>query len=256
MQLSEAQILDMLARFLWPFLRVGALFVAMPVFSSHNVPMRVRILLAAAVAVAIGPTLPPPPPVAIFSLAGFVIGMQQVLVGSLIGFVVHLIFGATVFGGQNIAFNMGLGFASMIDPQTGVQVPVIAQLYLILSTLLFLGMDGHLLLIQIVSESFQAVPVDIVGLGSERLWTVVQWSNRMFAAGVLLSLPVVTALLLINLGFGVASRAAPQLNIFSVGFPITLLLGLLLIWIGLPGAMELFTRFADDGYQLLRDMFR
>ena len=256
MQLSEAQILDMVARFLWPFLRIGALFVAMPILSSHNVPMRVRTLLAAAVTVVIAPNLPAPPAVEIFSLAGFVVGIMQVLVGALMGFVVHLIFAATVFGGQSIAYNMGLGFASMVDPQTGVSVPVIAQIYLMLSTLLFLGMDGHLLLIQLVSESFRAVPVDMMGPGTARLWTACQWSSRLFAAGLLLSLPVVTALLLVNLGFGVAGRAAPQLNIFSVGFPITLLLGLLLIWIGLPGAMELFTQFTEEGYQLLRDMFR
>jgi flagellar biosynthetic protein FliR len=256
MRYSEAELLGLLAQFLWPFLRVGALFVGMPILSSHNVPLRVRILLAAAVTVVLVPVLPAPPNVDIFSLAGFVTGIQQVLVGALIGFVVHLIFGAIVFGGQNIAFNMGLGFASMVDPQTGVQVPVIAQFYMILSTLLFLGMDGHLLLIQLVAESFQAVPVDMRGLGTERLWAVCQWSSRLFAAGVIMSLPIVTALLLINLGFGVASRAAPQLNIFSVGFPVTLLVGLLLIWIGLPGVMDLFGRFTDEGYQLIRSLLK
>jgi len=254
MRYSEAQLLAMAAQFLWPLLRIGALFVAMPLFATHNVPVRIRVLLAASVALLVAPTLPPPPAVELFSLAGFLIGLQQVLVGTLIGFVVHLVFAAVVFGGQNIAFNMGLGFASMVDPQSGVQVPVVAQIYTIVCTLLFLGMDAHLLLVQIVAESFRAIPVGMA-VGGERLWTVCQWGSRLFAAGVLLSLPVVTALLLINLGFGVASRAAPQLNIFSVGFPVSLLMGLLLIWIGLPGVLELFTHLLDEALTLLREGF-
>jgi flagellar biosynthetic protein FliR len=252
MHFSEVELLELLARFLWPFLRIGALFVAMPILSSHNIPLRVRILLAAGVTVAVVPTLPPPPAIDMFGVGGFLIGAQQIILGTLVGWAVHLIFGAIVFGGQNIAYNMGLGFASMVDPQTGVQVPVIAQLYMILSTLLFLSMDAHLLLIQMIAESFHAIPVDMKGLGADRLWTLCLWSSRLFAAGVLMSLPIVTALLLVNLGFGVASRAAPQLNIFSVGFPVTLLLGVLLIWIGLPGLMELFGQFLEEGYGVIK----
>ncbi|NJD06477.1 MAG: flagellar biosynthetic protein FliR [Methylococcaceae bacterium] len=255
MRYGEAQLLGIVAQFVWPFLRIGALFVAMPLFSTHNVPVQVRVLLAAAVAVAVAPNLPPLPAVEMFSLAGFLIAAQQVLIGTLLGFVMHLVFGAVVFGGQNIAFNMGLGFASMVDPQSGVQVPVVAQIYTIVGTLLFLGMDAHLLLIQIVAESFAAIPVGMPAPASDRLWAVCMWSSRLFAAGVLLSLPVVTALLLINLGFGVASRAAPQLNIFSVGFPVSLLMGLLLIWIGLPGVLELFGNLLDEALRLLREWF-
>jgi flagellar biosynthetic protein FliR len=255
MRYSEAQLLGIVAQFLWPFLRIGALFVAMPLFSTHNVPVRVRALLAAAAAAAVAPTLPAAPAVEMFSLAGFLIGAQQVLIGTLLGFLVHLVFGAVVFGGQNIAYNMGLGFASMVDPQSGVQVPVVAQTYTIVCTLLFLSMDAHLLLIQIVAESFGAIPVGLPAPLSERLWPICMWSSRLFAAGVLLSLPVVTALLLINLGFGVASRAAPQLNIFSVGFPVSLLMGLLLIWIGLPGVLELFGNLLDEALRLLREWF-
>lgn len=256
MRFSETELLQVAARFLWPLLRIGALFVAIPIFSSHSVPMRVRTLLAFAVTAVIAPTLPPMSAIEIFSIPGFLIGIQQVLIGVLFGLILNLVFAAMVFGGQSIAYNMGLGFASLIDPQTGVQVPVIAQFYLILATLLFLLMDGHLLVIQLLADSFRAIPVDLAGLGRDRLWDVTIWSSRLFAAGVLLSLPIISALLLINLGFGVASRSAPQLNIFSVGFPVSLLVGLLLIWVSLPNVLNLFVGFLDEGYQMIGQMLQ
>ena len=256
MRLSETELVQLAARFLWPFLRIGALFVAIPIFSSHSVPMRVRTLLAFAITAVIAPTLPSMPQVEIFSIPGLLVGVQQVLIGLLFGLVLNLVFAAIVFGGQSIAYNMGLGFASLIDPQTGVQVPVIAQLYLILATLVFLAVDGHLLAIQLLVDSFRAVPVDLAGLGRDRLWSVAIWSSRLFAAGVLLSLPIIAALLLINLGFGVASRSAPQLNIFSVGFPVSLLVGLLLIWVSLPKVLNLFVSFLDEGYRMTGQMLQ
>jgi len=119
MRFSETELLETLARFLWPFLRVGALFVAIPVFSSHSVPLRVRTLLAFAVTLVIAPTLPPVPVIEMFSIPGLLIGIQQVLIGLLFGLILNLVFAAMVFGGQSIAYNMGLGFASLVDPQTG-----------------------------------------------------------------------------------------------------------------------------------------
>lgn len=252
MRYGETELLELVARFVWPMARLSGLFAALPIFSNHGVPMRVRALLAIASTVVIMPTLPAMPDVELFSLSGFLITLEQVLIGLLFGLILHFVFAAIVFGGQNVAFNMGLGFASLVDPVSGVQVPVIAQLYMILATLLFLGMDGHLLIIQLLADSFDAVPIGLAGLAHERWWNIVQWSGRLFAVGVLMSLPLVTALLLVNLGFGVASRSAPQLNIFSVGFPVSLLLGLGLIWVSLPSVMELFDGFLDEGYLLIR----
>lgn len=254
MSFSESQVLAMVAGFLWPFLRVGALFVAIPIFSSHNLPMRMRTLIALGVTIVIMPTLPPMPEIDMFSLPGLLVGVQQVLIGALFGLILNLVFAAIIFGGQSVAYSMGLGFASMIDPTSGVQVPVISQFYVVLATLLFLQMDGHLVAIQLIAESFQGIPIGADGLSKDQVWGTLRWSSRFFAAGTLMSLPIITALLLINLGFGIASRSAPQLNIFSVGFPVSLLLGLLLIWIGLPGVMDLFAQFLDEGFLLIRNM--
>lgn len=256
MQFSESQILTMVAGVAWPFLRVSALFLAIPVFTGHMVPIRIRVMLAASITWLISPTLPAMPDTALFSLSGFWIAVQQFLIGLAIGFVLHLVFEAIVFGGQSVAYGMGLGFASMIDPQTGVQVPVIAQFYQILATLLFLAMDGHLVLVRLLADSFQVLPVGFEGLSADAMRRLALWGSRLFMAGILLSLPLVTALLLVNLGFGVASRAAPQLNIFSVGFPITLGLGLFLIGVSLPDVLSLFSGFLDEGYQLMAAILR
>ncbi len=256
MRYSETDLLATVSAFVWPFLRIGALFVAMPIFSSHNVPLRVRTMVALLVTILIMPVLPPSPQIDLFSIAGFFVGLQELLIGALFGLILNVVFAAIIFGGQSVAYSMGLGFAALIDPQSGVQVPVVSQLYLILATLLFLQMDGHLLAIQLLADSFHAIPVGLAGLNSDHLWGTIRWSSRLFAAGVLMSLPIISALLLINLGFGVASRSAPQLNIFSVGFPVSLLLGLILTWIGLPGVMDLFGDFLDEGMEVIRQIQR
>lgn len=251
MRFSEAEFFEIVARFLWPFIRISALFVAMPIFSNNSVPRRVRTLLVLGITLVIAPTLPAMPKVDMFSIQGFLVGAQQVLVGVLFGFILNLVFASIVFAGNSIANSMGLGFASIIDPLNGVSVPVIAQFYLILATLLFLTLDGHLLMIQLLAESFQAVPIGPTGIGRDMFWLVVVWSAKVIVVGLLLGLPLISALLLINLGFGVASRAAPQLSIFSVGFPVSLLLGLLLVWVGLPNMMRGFTGFLNEGYKLI-----
>jgi flagellar biosynthetic protein FliR len=247
--------LELLARFLWTLLRVGAFYSTFPVVSSHAVPMRVRVMLAVVTAWAVMPTLPQVPDVELSLEAGF-IALREVAIGSLVGFIVQLAFATVIFAGQNIAYQMGLGFAALLDPQLGVQVPVIAQLYLLLASCLFLGLNGHLLLIELIALSFKTLPVAFSGIAREEIWTIVRWGGSVFAGGVILSLPIVLALLFANLALGIATRAAPQLNIFSVGFPITLGLGLVLIWLTLP---YLFERVALDlpaQYELIRKLLK
>ena len=150
------------------------------------------------------------------------------------GFILQMVFSIMMFAGQYIAYSMGLGFASMVDPTTGVQVPVIAQLFVISSSLVFLAVDGHLLMIEMLAQSFHTLPVAMLGMDKIDLWRIILWSSQIFADGVLLALPIMATLLFVNISFGVASKAAPQLQIFGVGFPITIILGMILIWIGLP----------------------
>ncbi len=256
MNFTEAQIQVQVATFIWPLLRISAMFIAVPVFSIRAVPARVRLILSVAITLVVMPLLPDFPAVDMFSYEGIRVAIAQVMIGLASGFIIQMVFDAVVFAGQGVALGMGLGFASLVDPQNGQQVPVIAQLYVITGTLTFLGLDGHLLLIRMLLDSFTSLPIGIDGIANTDIWAIIAWSSRMFAGGLLLSMPIVVSLLLINISFGVAARAAPQLNIFAVGFPVTLMLGMLLIWLTLPNVLDQFTGILTDAYDLIGQVLK
>lgn len=256
MHWTEAQLLDLVARFLWPLLRIGAFYMTLPVFSSHSVPVRVRVILAVATASVVMPALPPVPAVELVSLKAGLVAIREILIGTAIGLLVQMAFASLVFAGQSIAYSMGLGFAALIDPQMGVQVPIVSQLYLLFASLWFLGLDGHLLLIELITTSFQTLPVVLAGPDREDVWTIVSWGSSVFIGGVLLSLPIVIALLFVNIALGIATRAAPQLNIFAVGFPVTLGLGLVLIWLTFPLVIGEFAGALPATYELIRKLLK
>lgn len=253
MEITDTDIAHWVGTLMWPFIRIGSFLLVVPVFGAPSVTRRVRIVLAMAVALLILPALPQGPSVAPFSPGGLLITAQQVLLGVAMGLVFQLAFATVVIAGQNIAMTMGLGFASAIDPQNGIQVPVVSQFYLILATLLFLSLDGHLLLLELVRESFLVFPVG-TSWPLELPWTLVMWGSTMFASGLLIALPALAALLLINLSFGVMTRAAPQLNIFVVGFPISLIAGFLLIYFTLPAFYSQMSQAFDQAFSLARTM--
>lgn len=232
------------------------MFVSVPLFSLRAVPARVRLILALAITLVVMPVLPSYPMVEMFSYQGFLVTVAQVAIGLTTGFIVQLVFSALLFAGQGVALSMGLGFAAMVDPQNGQQVPVIAQLYVMASTLVFLSLDGHLVLIKMLVDSFTSLPIGIEGITKADIWTILIWSSRMFAGGLLLTMPIVASLLLVNISLGVATRAAPQLNIFSVGFPVTLMLGMVLVWLTLPDFLGQFTGLLTEAYDLVGQMLK
>lgn len=248
MQFTEAQISQWLADFFWPLLRIGAMVMAAPIFNIRQIPVRFRMLLALLITLLVQPVLPATPVVSVFSSDALLIALQQIGIGAALGFLMQMAFQALIFGGQVMAYSMGLGFANMMDPTNGVQVPVIAQFWLILAMLAFLMMNGHLVLISAIVDTFTVLPVAADGLSRAGAWELVSWASRMFAAGVLMALPVIISLLLINIGMGVVSRAAPQLNIFAIGFPITLMMGFVLIWATLPQVMNSFSGLLVEGF--------
>ena len=256
MNVTETQILGYVASFVWPLLRISAMFVAMPLFSIKAVPTRLRLLLSLAVTFAMIPVIPPFQAVEVFSYEGMMVSVMQIFIGISIGLILQMVFSIVLFAGESIAASMGLGFAAMVDPQSGQQAPVIGQLYTIASTLIFLSLNGHLLLIQMLLDSFTTLPIGINGLVKADIWTIITWSSRMFSGGLLLAMPVIISLLLVNISFGVAARAAPQLNIFSVGLPITLMLGMTLIWVTLPDALNQFTDILTGSYDLIGHLLR
>ncbi len=251
MVFSETAIASYLAGFFWPLMRIGAVFMAAPIFASRQVPVRWRAALTLVITWVVMPVLPPVPVVETFSHAAMLIALQQIAIGVLMGFMLQLVFAAVVFAGQVMAYSMGLGFASMMDPQNGVQVPVVSQFYLILVTLLFLTLNGHLILIELVVDSFQTMPVAVDGLSRNTLWEIAIWGGRVFSGGLLMALPIVTALLVVNLGMGIITRAAPQLNIFAVGFPMAMMIGFVVMWATLPNVLHNFGELVNESFQVM-----
>jgi flagellar biosynthesis protein FliR len=252
---TNVDINAMLVAWLWPFLRVSAAVMAAPVFGNRVVPARVKLGIALLLTLLIAPVAPPMPPTDPFSARGFIISAQQVLVGVIFGFALRLVFAVMEVGGQLVAHLTGLGFASLVDPQNGVDVPVVSHFYVMLATLLFLGLDGHLIAVRVLAESFAVLPVGPDGVGRAGLWHVSGQAGWIFASALLMALPAMAALLTVNLAFGVMTRAAPQLNIFTVGFPVTLLFGFVIIWLTLPGVLLYFQEVLDLGVNFAEAVF-
>jgi len=254
--ITEDQILSYLASFIWPFIRISSMFISMPIFSVRSLPAKVRVMAAFLITLVVIPVLPDNPDIIIFSFQGLMVTVQQIMIGLATGFVLQMVFAVMLVGGQSTAYSMGLGFASMVDPATGVQVPVVAQVFVVSASLMFLGVNGHLLLIEMLVESFTTLPIAVVGFSLDDLWKIIAWSSQMFVGGVLLALPVMAALLFVNISFGVAARAAPQLQIFGVGFPITIMLGMVLIWVSIANGLEVFSEVLTDGFRLVSQLLR
>lgn len=253
-ELSLPQISAWLGNLLWPLFRVSAFFMVAPFFGTQLVSPRVRISLALLTTLAIAPLLPPAPPLDLLSVEAFVLIAQQVLTGIGIGFAMQVFFHIFVFGVQMIAMQMALGLASMVDPANGISVTVVAQYFLLLLTLVFVATNGHLVMLEVLLESFRYMPVGGGWLGAGGSWSIVSWGSWMFLSGLLLALPAVTALLVVNMAFGVMTRAAPQLNIFSLGFPVSMVFGLFVIWASMSEFLPRFDHLSVEAFAMLRSL--
>jgi flagellar biosynthetic protein FliR len=251
MHFTTAELAAWIGAWFWPFTRIGAMLMSAAVFGTRALPMRLRLVLTLALTLIIAPLAGPVPAVDPLSGEGALITVQQVLIGVSIGFALRLVFAALELAGETIGGLMGLGFASIVDPQHGVQVPVVAQFYVLLATLMFLALQGHLLWIEALAESFRVVPIGAAGLTAGGMWALVSFISDVFGWAVRLALPVVAALLVVNLAFGVLARTSPQLNVFSVGFPAALLVGMALILITLPSVLLKVGPLAGEGLELV-----
>ncbi|CAH0137423.1 hypothetical protein SRABI70_00198 [Pseudomonas sp. Bi70] len=254
-ELSDAQIGSWVSSFVLPLFRIAALLMVMPIVGTQLVPTRVRLYLALAISVVLVPTLPPMPLVDSISLQAFMLIAQEILIGVMLGFVLQLFFHIFVVAGQILAMQMGLGFASMVDPANGISVPVIAQYFTMLVTLLFLAMNGHLVVFEVLAESFVTLPPGS-GLQVEHYWEIANKLGWVMGAALIMVLPAVTALLVVNIAFGVMTRAAPQLNIFSIGFPLTLVLGMVIVWISMADILAHYQALASEALIMLRELAR
>ncbi len=238
-----AQLMTGMTTYVWPFVRVGAFLMVMPLIGGSFVPMRVRLLLAVVLTVVLAPVIPTMPNLDVLSAAGLVTVVQEVAIGVAMGFLVQLVFDAIALGGQVIGMSMGLGFAVFLDRARGVNIPVLGQLFLMLAMLVFLSLNGHLALIQLLADSFQAWPVGSNALTMPVLSELLGWTGQMFVFAMKIALPAITAILVVQLSFGIMSRAAPTLNLFAVGFPVAMLLGFAVIFLNMDVLVENVTSF-------------
>lgn len=231
---TEAQLVAWISPVMWPFLRVLAVFTAAPIFSARSFPVRARIGLAMLIAIAAQPSLQGQPIISITGPDAFGAVLQQVGIGLSIGFTVRLVFSALELAGEVIGFQMGLNFAAFFDPSLNSQSSAVARFYGQLAALLFVVMNGHLWVLMVVIASFEKFPVDQNFLQALSVMKIQDLGTDLFASGLWIALPMVGMLMFVNMALGIVSRVAPQMNIYAVGFPVTLTVGLIGIAATLP----------------------
>lgn len=249
--ISSAELDALLAAFIWPFSRILALIASTPVLGNPSTPRQIKVGLAIMLTLVVAPSLGPMPVIDPGSAEGLLILSQQVIIGLAMGFAIRIVFVAIDMAGELIGLQMGLGFATFFDPQNSGQTPVIARFIGIIATLAFLATDGHLQVISQLVQSFSTLPVGPHGISASGFQALAQWGREIFHTGLRLSLPVVAALLIANLALGILTRAAPQLNIFAVGFPVTLSIGLLMLAVTIPSFLPVFNDLARDGLNMM-----
>jgi flagellar biosynthetic protein FliR len=238
---TDAQLMGWLNPILWPFLRALALMTSLPVFSQRSVPMRVKVALAFFIAIAAQASLPAMPVIPLDSPLVWIVVLQQVLIGVSLGFAVRVVFAAVEFAGEVIGLQMGLNFAGFFDPVTATQGTASGRFFGTMVAFLFIIINGHLAIIAALIKSFSAFPVGPEPFAFLRAVQPQVWGSEVFAIGLWIALPLVGMLLFVNLVLGVISRVAPQINIFAIGFPITLGVGLIGMLLTLPLLQQPFT---------------
>jgi len=251
--LDLSQLPAWLGGLFWAMGRVGGLFLMAPVFSSSVLSPRVRISLVLVLTLVLAPLAPTT--IDLLSAEGVATLVSQILIGAAVGFVLRLVFEAVSFGGGLVAQSMSLGFSEVANPQGGgSSVVVLSQFYLILVTLLFLVMNGHLQLISLLAESFHTLPPGSGAIGVNGLHAVASFGTQLFSGAVLVALPAMTSLLVVNIGFAAISRAAPSMNLFAVGFPITICLGFIALWLSLRSLPGAFDALQGNAWSLMHEL--
>ncbi len=253
--LDSADIVGFVQSVLWPFLRCIGLFLVAPMFGAAVVPARIKVILALMLGFLLAPLAAPATAVEPLGGQMMLLSASQVLIGVAMGFAIQMVFEALTLAGQTIASTMGLGYATLLDPQRGASVPVVSQFLLVLGLLLFLSIDGHLVVIELLAESFTWMPVGRIGFPGGAAQTLALWGGKIFEAGLMIGLPAIVALIVVNLALGVVSRAAPSLNLFSIGFPVGIGIGFLVIILSLQNLEGSFSSVLEASFEAVRNLF-
>ena len=236
-----------------PLTRILGVIATAPIFSHRAHPTRVKLGMGLLLTLAVMPTLPPIPSVDIFSMQGILLIAEQLIIGASIGFTLRLFFAAIDLAGQLIGSTMGFGFATFFDPNSQGQTTVINQFIMMLAMLIFLSLDGHLLVVSAMSQSFTSMPITLTSPGVNTV-KIAKLGGEMFSIGLLLALPCVATLLIINMALGILTRTAPQLNLFGIGFPVTLSMGFLILALALPGMLQPIENLIQQGFNHVQEI--
>ncbi|MEW5968159.1 MAG: flagellar biosynthetic protein FliR [Pseudomonadota bacterium] len=249
--ITDAQLNAWLIAFVWPLVRILGLIMVAPMFGHRAVPARVKIGLGVGIALIVAPALPPLPNVGLSSWHGLLILVQQFLIGVGIGFVMRIAFAAVDAAGEIIGLQMGLGFAAFFDPQSAGQTLVVARFLNMIALLVFLAVNAHLLLIGVLVESFQILPIAAQPLAGAGFFSLASFGSAVFAIGLQMALPLIAILLIVNLSLAILTRSAPQLNIFAIGFPITLAVGMAMLMLTLPYFLPQFELMFRQAFETI-----
>ncbi|MFC3285178.1 flagellar biosynthetic protein FliR [Litchfieldella rifensis] len=251
-EVTFAQLQGWLMLFLWPFVRITAFLMAAPLMGHSSVPRQAKIGLAALLTVVVGPNLPPLPDAPLMSWASLGIMVEQMLIGIAIGLIMRVMFAVVQAAGEFIGLQMGLAFATFFSPDTGANTMILSRLLYMITLLMFLAFNGHLIVIEILASTFFTLPIGVGGFNAGAFELLVRFGGTIFVSGMLLALPLVGSLLIINLSLGILNRSAPQLTVFNIGFPMSLTAGLFLLMVLMTDIGRFLQRLFGDGLLFLR----
>lgn len=256
MDFDYHSMIKIISQIIWPIGRFSGLVLTAPIFSSGLIPRRIKITFIFLLSWVCSYMVPEALSFQNFNGVYLLYIIQEIAFGILMGFVFQLVQQVFVLAGQIISMQAGLGFAVMMDPMSRASVPLVSQIFSYMFLLIFLGLNGHIALLEALINSFKVMPIGSLHIDSGTVWRVLMFSSWMFKEAVLISIPAIISLLIVNLSFGIITRVAPQLNIFSLGFPITLLMGILIIYICLPSIGVQMVESLEQVMHLIIGIFR
>ncbi|WP_355660202.1 flagellar biosynthetic protein FliR [Halomonas salifodinae] len=253
-EVTFAQLQGWLIAFLWPFMRITGFLLAAPLWGHSSVPNQVKVALGVLVTVAAAPLLPPLPQVPLISWASLGIMVEQLIIGIAIGLVMQVTLAVVQATGEFIGLSMGLAFATFFDPSSGTNTMVLSRVLYMITLLMFLAFDGHLMVIETLVRSFTVLPIGLEGLNAGAFEMLVRYGGTIMTSGMLLALPVMGSLLIISLSLGILNRSAPQLTVFNIGFPTSLTVGLFLLMVLMTDLGRFLSRLFSQGIGVMHQL--
>jgi flagellar biosynthetic protein FliR len=252
--LNSLDINALIAGYLWPFTRIMGLLAIAPLFGNSGIPARIKVALGMLLSAIVAPTVAALPAMDPVSIAGMLLLAQQFIIGIAMGFAMRIVFTAVELAGELCGMTMGLGFATFFDPQSSGRTSAISQFLSLLTLMVYLAANLHLVVLSTLVDSFTSMPISAMPMGGDLFRQLVGWGGRIFSAGIQLALPVVAGLLIVNIALGILTRAAPQLNLFGVGFPITLSVGFLMLALAVPYLAVPLDRLFAEAFAVMRQL--